>query len=112
MSGKKYQSGSQSSSPSSNDAPGDCSNKTVVFMLALFILVGVVGFVMYLDALEQAEPKVVLNGGTASGKVQITLLPPEAPTGQVVAKVPVKSSKAVGKVAIKLQQKNQLQQLQ
>ena len=111
MGRKKNESNSESRSASDNQQGGDFSNQTVGFALALFILVSVVGIVMYLDALELAEPKVVLDGGTASGKVSLTLLPPETPTGQAIAKVPV-SSKSIGKLSIRLENKNKLQQVQ
>ncbi len=59
------------SAPSSS---GDISNRTVMIVLVVVILVNVVSMVTYMQALDNAKPKILVNGGVAQGKVSLTLL--------------------------------------
>ena len=54
----------------------DISNKAVLVMLILVILVTAVSLLIYLQALEKAKPKVIVNEGKAVGEVTLTILPP------------------------------------
>src|SRR3989344_6008285 len=54
----------------------DISNRTVMIVLIVVILVSVVSMVTYMQALDNAKPKVLVNGGVAKGEVSLTLLPP------------------------------------
>ena len=55
----------------------DISNKTVLAVLVLVVLVSVVSLVVYMDALDDAQPNVL---GKSSGEVSLTIMEPEAPS--------------------------------
>ncbi len=81
---------------------GDISNRTVMIVLVVVILVSVVSMVTYVQALENAKPKVLVNGGMSQGEVKLTLLPAPGPeVEQVVAEQPT-TSQMGGKVALTL----------
>ena len=91
---------------STSSGGNDISNRTVMIVLIVVILVSVVSMVTYMQALEHAKPKLLINGGLASGKVQLTLVPQPGPeVEQVVVEQP-KSSEMGGKVALTLLPKN------
>src|SRR3989338_2089493 len=85
------------SAPSSN---GDISNRTVMIVLVVVILVSVVSMVTYMQALDNAKPKILVNGGVAKGEVSLTLLPPNDSSGEVAAE-PISTTKG-GQVSLTL----------
>jgi cytoskeletal protein RodZ len=58
----------------------DVSNRMVIIMLVVVVLISVVSMVVYLQALETAKPKMLINeavatGGVVKSEVKLTLLP-------------------------------------
>jgi len=56
--------------------------------------------VTYMQALDNAKPKVLVNGGVAKGEVSLTLLPPNDSSGEVAAE-PISTTKG-GQVSLTL----------
>ncbi|MEK6950453.1 MAG: hypothetical protein AABX13_01895 [Nanoarchaeota archaeon] len=67
----------------------DFSNNTVLVMLGLIVVAVVIGLIFYLEVLDEAKPKVIVNGGKAVGEVAITVIAP-----------PTVESEETGEVAI------------
>ncbi len=84
----------------------DISNRTVMIVLVIVILVSVVSMVTYMQALEHAKPKLLINGGVAQGEVKLTLVPQPGPEVEQVAVVQPTVSEMNGKVALTLLPKN------
>lgn len=84
----------------------DISNRTVMVVLVVVILVSVVSMVTYMQALEHAKPKLLIDGGLASGKVQLTLVPAPGPEAASVVEEQPTTSEMGGKVELTLLPKN------
>ncbi len=53
----------------------DFSNKAVLVMLTLLIVVSVISVLFYFNTVSKAQPQILVNSGKALGEVGITILP-------------------------------------
>ncbi len=51
----------------------DFSNRAVIIMLVLLVVVSILSIGFYLNALDKTKPRFVVNEGKASGEVLITI---------------------------------------
>lgn len=84
----------------------DISNKTVLMVLVIFIVVSVISINLYFKATEKAQPKLYINEGKTEGKVSVTLLPPEqVSNGSGQIREPTSNS-AQGQVLLTIEKSN------